>query len=68
MWHEFLAYIIIGGAFAYVAYRIIQSLRNPGASGTCSTCTEDCKLRGLKQPRRREKKKICKNKQEKRFG
>lgn len=67
MWHEYIAYLIIAGAFLYTAYRIWQSLRKPTDSGACATCNEDCKLRGLKRPGKEEKKKNCKNSGENRY-
>lgn len=66
MWHEYIAYLIMAGAFLYTAYRIYKALSSPEDSGTCATCTEACKLRGLKSPGRKEKKKNCKNKAENR--
>lgn len=66
MWHEYIAYLIIAGAFAYTAYRLYKILSHPEDSGACATCTENCKLRGLKSPGRRAKKKNCKNKGENR--
>lgn len=66
MWHEYTAYIIIAGAFLYTAYRIYRALNNPAGSGTCATCTEACKLKGIIRPNRKEKEKNCTNKNEKR--
>lgn len=65
MWHEYIAYVIIAGAFSYTAYRVFKVLGNPEDSGACATCTEACKLKGMKRPTQRNKKKNCVHKGEK---
>lgn len=62
MWQEIITYLVLVIVAFLIGRRIYQMIKHPGRASECSSCTADCKLKGLKNPEKKEKEKICNQK------